>query len=87
MPQQHNKKILASAPTTLVYEEEDYFAQYAGASRFPVAVYDRERAVLEAARARGRAINADSVRVVFIVQVKGTKQPPTPPLVNYAACK
>jgi hypothetical protein len=78
----------ASLHTLLVYEEEAQFCQYAGGSKLPVAVYDRERAVLEAGRRVAAAIGAKSVRVVFILDcseaqncsiVTRSKGPTTPP--------
>lgn len=72
MSGQHPKPKGASLPSLLVYEEAGVFAQYAGAGRFPVCVYDRERAVLDAARRIAEARNMDSIRVVFILPVEPT---------------
>jgi hypothetical protein len=60
----------AGLPTILVYEEAAGFTQYAGAGNLPVAVYDRERAVLEAARRVARARGYDSIRVVFVIETE-----------------
>jgi hypothetical protein len=55
--------------TMLVYQDGDDFAVYAGAGSQPVAVYDRERAVLEAARRVGEKLKVEQMRVVFIIDV------------------
>ena len=67
MSQGHLKPKGANLPTLLVYEEDGVFAQYAGAGKLPVAVYDRERAVLDAARRLAVSRKLESIRVVFIV--------------------
>jgi hypothetical protein len=66
MSQQHNKQKGASLHTTLVYEEDGQFCQYAGAG-----------AVLESARRVGQLTDAESIRVVFIIPTQ-TDHPPTP---------
>lgn len=68
MGHQHEKPMGASLPTILVYEEAEGFAQYAGAGKLPVCIYDRERSVLEAARRVASSRGLDSIRVVFIVR-------------------
>jgi hypothetical protein len=70
MPHQHVKVMGSRLNTLLVYEEEDEYRQYAGAGKHPVCVYDRERAVIEAARRIGQSLGVDKMRVVFIVPVK-----------------
>jgi hypothetical protein len=86
MSQQHNKQKGASLHTTLVYEEDGQFCQYAGAGRQPVAVFDRERAVLESARRVGQLTDAESIRVVFIIPTQ-TDHPPTPHTPETSATK
>jgi hypothetical protein len=58
----------ASLYTLTVYEEDEIFAQYAGGSKIPVAVFDRERAVLAAARAIAIQQKLAGIRVNFILQ-------------------
>jgi hypothetical protein len=76
----HNKPKGASLHTLLVYEDGEVFKQYAGAGKLPVAVFDRERSVLEAARRIAAASGLDSIRVVFIVEPtpNGPTTPPPP---------
>jgi hypothetical protein len=85
MSHAHSKPKGASLHTIIVYEENGAFVQYAGAGRHPVAVYDRERSVLETARRIGEAIGAETIRVLFIVPVEQgerSEHPPTPTMVK-----
>jgi xanthine/CO dehydrogenase XdhC/CoxF family maturation factor len=66
----HPKPKGASLHTIVVYEEDGEFVQYAGAGRKPVAVYDRERAVLESARRIGLQLHEESIRVVFVIPIR-----------------
>lgn len=52
----------------LVYEQSGGYAQYTGRGREPVAIYDRERAVIESARRLALARGLDQIRVVFIIE-------------------
>jgi hypothetical protein len=58
----------ASLPTMLVYEEHGLFTQYTARGRSVIAAYDRERAVIEAARRLAAAHKVKTVRVVFIIE-------------------
>lgn len=57
-------------PTVTVYEEAETYRQYSGACIHPVAVFERERSVIEAAKRIGESIGATQMRVVFIVEVE-----------------
>lgn len=72
--QQHEKPKGAHLPTMLVYDNGNGYSQYAGAGRHPVCVYDRERAVIEAARRVAESIGAERIRVVFIVEAGREEQ-------------
>jgi hypothetical protein len=82
------KSVGASLHTLVVYEDGEGFSQYAGTKKLPVAVYDRERSVLEAARRVAVRMHLPTVRVVFIIEcpepencsiVNRSKGPTTPP--------
>jgi len=62
----------------LVYEQDGMFCQYAGAGKHPVAVYDRERAVLEAARRVGEHLGVQTIRAVFVLEADGQREGPPP---------
>jgi hypothetical protein len=63
----HKKPRGASLHTLVVHEVDGQFCQYAGAGMHPVAVYDRERSVLEAARHVGLMLKDETVRVIFVI--------------------
>jgi hypothetical protein len=78
MPHQHNKPKGASLPTFLVYEEAEMYCQYAGASKLPCAVFDRERSVIEAARRVAIFAGKKSIRIVFIIETQKDQPSPHP---------